>query len=419
MSKKVFAIIALVIVMAAKSASAQPSVTFHQVGVEAGAYMGDFGKSDCCLVVHAKFTIKNKKDVPCRGVAYFYLDNGERLKDCNGTYDAEDGQVCVGTDLRPTYESSIWHDLKLRIPISELHLSEGVTYNLKVKMSIWDKGGAKSVKLGQSDFVSFSIRTWKGSGKVYGEIQDCSSFAFGRREGKCYFEDKQGVDTWGYVNLDFGDENGTYRVRTFNGRRLKDVYYVYVNDTDDDYVFQMAERRVETKSTPRTATVPNYFGGTYTINVGYDIETKIYFDKLPNAPKMYVAKNGSKVLIERALPNGGNALLTREISRNEVLAIDRRKGSSSSGTSYIPASTNSSTGSSTVNYNSSTSQSKTKVPCPACGGKGEGADLIHYRHSYTGESPKEYCSKCGTTGNAHWHQSVRCGKCNGSKYVYQ
>lgn len=402
----------LVIAMAALKVSAQPAVTFHQVGVEAGAYMGDFAKSDPCLVVHAKFTIKNKKDVPIEASAYFYLDNGEKLKDYNGSYKSGDGQVSVGwKDIKPSWESTIWHDLRLRIPISELHLSEGVTYNLKVKLIIWDKGGAKSVELGQSDFVSFSIRTWKGSGKVYGEIQDCSSFAFGRREGKCYFEDKQGGDIWGYVDLDFGDENGTYRVKTFNGRRLRDVYYVYVNDTDDDYVFQMAERRVETIPT-RYTTI-----GWKEVPIAWD--TKITYNKLPNAPKMYVAKNGSKVLIERALPNGGNALLTREISRNEVLAIGRRKGSSSSGTSYIPASTNSSTGSSTVNYNSSTSQSKTKVPCPACGGTGEGANLIHYSHSYTAEPRQEYCSKCGTTGNAHWHQSVRCGKCNGSKYVYQ
>lgn len=415
MSKKVFAVMVLVIAMAALKVSAQPAVTFHKVGVEAGAFMGD----DPCLVVHAKFTVRNKKDVPIEASAYFYLDNGEKLKDYNGSYKTGDGQVSVGTNLKPTYESTIWHDLRLRIPISELHLSEEVTYNLKVKLIIWDKGGAKSVELGQSEFVIFSIRTWENmKGKLYGQIQDCSSFAFGRREGKCYFEDKQGMDIWGYVGLDFGDEIGMYRVSTSHSRGGY-AYYVYVDDTDDDYVFQKAERRVETIRTPRTMTMPDPYGGTYTINLGDHTELKTVFDKLPNAPKMYVAKNGSKVLIERALPNGGNALLTREISHNEVLAIDRRKGSSSSGISYIPASTNSSTGSSTVNYNSSTSQSKTKVPCLACGGKGEGADLIHYRHSYTGESPKEYCSKCGTTGNAHWHQSVRCGKCNGSKYVYQ
>lgn len=412
MCKKVFAVMVLVIAMAALKVSAQPAVTFHQVGVEAGAYMGDVGESDPCLVVHAKFTIKNKKDVPIEASAYFYLDNGEKLKDYNGSYKSGDGQVSVGRkDLKPSWESTIWHDLRLRIPISELHLSEGVTYNLKVKLIIWDKGGAKAVELGQSDFVSFSIRTWKGSGKVYGEIQDCSSFAFGRREGDCWFEDKQGVDTWGYVDLDFGDENGTYRVRTFDGRRLKDVYYVYVNDTDDDYVFQMAERRVEQ--------IPTRYMTIGFQQMPYEWERKVMYNKQPNAPKMYVAKNGSKVLIERALPNGGNALLTREISHNETLAIGRRKGSSSSGTSYIPACTNSSTGSSTVNYNSSTSQSKTKVPCPACGGTGEGANLIHFSHSYTAEPRQEYCSKCGTTGNAHWHQSVRCGKCNGSKYVYQ
>ncbi len=392
----------LVIAMAALKVSAQPAVTFHQVGVEAGAYMGDFVKSDQCLVVHAKFTINNKKDVPIEASAYFYLDNGEKLKDYNGSYKSGDGQVSVGRkDLKPSWESTIWHDLKLRIPISELHLSEGVTYNLKVKMSIWDKGGAKAVELGQSDFVSFSIRTWKGIGK----IQDCSSFAFGRREGECWFEDKQGVGRYGYITLMFGNDDGVYRV---SKSELKDCY-IYVDETDDDYVFQKAERRVETKSTPKTMTMPNYFGGTYTINVGYDIETKIYFDKLPNAPKMYVAKNGSKVLIERALPDGGNALLTREISHNETLEIDRRKGSSTSTPTYISPNGNNINSTTRIEYQNSTPK-RSETQCKGCNGTGNctacaGRGWRTINNWYSGNDEVVDCVVCRGSG--------RCGVCRG------
>jgi hypothetical protein len=90
--------------------------------------------------IHAKFTVDNYKDIKCRMTAYFYFANGDKLKDYNGAYKTDDGQVSVGKDFNPTYVNAIYNDYTVFLPYDELHLGTG-KFSLKYQVKLYRQGG--------------------------------------------------------------------------------------------------------------------------------------------------------------------------------------------------------------------------------------------------------------------------------------
>ncbi|TAE57006.1 MAG: hypothetical protein EAZ87_17160 [Nostocales cyanobacterium] len=92
------------------------------------------------MMIHAKFSAKNLKDVPCRMAVYFYFDSGEKLKDFNNSYRAKDGQVSSGANFKPGYDNSTYHDLELFMPYDELHMVSG-KHSLKFQLGLYVENG--------------------------------------------------------------------------------------------------------------------------------------------------------------------------------------------------------------------------------------------------------------------------------------
>ena len=75
------------------------------------------------MVIHVHFAISDalNQDVECS--AYFYNSKRERLLDYNGLYNSADGQVSVGTHVKPRFQCCEYSDLQISIPYSEFHLA--------------------------------------------------------------------------------------------------------------------------------------------------------------------------------------------------------------------------------------------------------------------------------------------------------
>lgn len=70
-----------------------------------------------------------------------------------------------------------------------------------------------------------------------------------------------------------------------------------------------------------------------------------------------------------------------------------------------------------TNYNNSTKTQKQSRQCPGCNGSGVAYDKITYQTSYTGNYIREYCQKCSSWGNKHYHQNITCRVCMGKRYI--
>jgi hypothetical protein len=90
--------------------------------------------------IHTKFSVDNLKGIHCCAAAYFYFSSGEKLEDFNNLYSSTDGQVSVGSDFTPGYNSSTFNDFKLFMPYSELHMADG-KHDLKFYVKLYVKGG--------------------------------------------------------------------------------------------------------------------------------------------------------------------------------------------------------------------------------------------------------------------------------------
>ncbi len=103
--------------------------------------------------IHVKFENENLKGVACRAVAYFSRANGKRLEDENDKFCTLNGQVCASTSFTPGYENSVYKDLSIFMPISELHLAKG-EHDCKFDVQLYVKN--TSVTFAYSDDDSFT-----------------------------------------------------------------------------------------------------------------------------------------------------------------------------------------------------------------------------------------------------------------------
>ena len=77
------------------------------------------------MIIHSSFTIEKQKKARCRLVAYFEFEDGTKLKDFNNLYVTVYGEVSVGQDFEPQFDSSIYKDFVVFMPYDELHLRSG------------------------------------------------------------------------------------------------------------------------------------------------------------------------------------------------------------------------------------------------------------------------------------------------------
>ena len=101
-----------------------------------------------CLVIHVNFVVHHLLNEKVTCIAYFYFENGEKLKDFNGQYRTTDGQVSTGDITTSHYEDSRWDD-------SELHVIPNM-YNPSSLKCCVEVFGPDGECLAQSNYVSFT-----------------------------------------------------------------------------------------------------------------------------------------------------------------------------------------------------------------------------------------------------------------------
>ena len=104
--------------------------------------------------IHVKFNVHNFKDDKGRVVAYFYKENGDALKDTNGSYKTTSGTVSASGNFQPRHLRSIYNDYTLFMPYKELHLPRG-KHNLKFFIKIFNSDTWDALS-DASDWVHFT-----------------------------------------------------------------------------------------------------------------------------------------------------------------------------------------------------------------------------------------------------------------------
>lgn len=87
--------------------------------------------------IHVKFEVSNMKDVDSYLIINFQKDDGTKLRSSGGEFSNDEGYVAVKKALKPGYDVTIYKDLEVFMPYSELNLSSG-KYNLKMDVDLAD-----------------------------------------------------------------------------------------------------------------------------------------------------------------------------------------------------------------------------------------------------------------------------------------
>lgn len=90
---------------------------------------------------------------PLQASAFFYFENGQPLRDYNRNYvTVSTGNVSVNINLTPAYASTVYTNVRMFIPYTELHLGSG-KHNLKTNLAVFDL--ITGQKLAESGYVYF------------------------------------------------------------------------------------------------------------------------------------------------------------------------------------------------------------------------------------------------------------------------
>ncbi|MFI5188565.1 MAG: hypothetical protein ACHQF0_17665 [Chitinophagales bacterium] len=104
--------------------------------------------------IHAKFSLKNMKDVDCFLVVNFSTKSGRKLTTTNADYSSKDGlgQVAVYKSLSPGYNDAAYNDAQLFMPYSQFNLGTG-SYNLTMDLDLIYPNGEVIKHLQYYDFL--------------------------------------------------------------------------------------------------------------------------------------------------------------------------------------------------------------------------------------------------------------------------
>ena len=98
--------------------------------------------------IHVDFDVENMKGKTIRVCAFFYDEDGDKMRASNNDYRSSDGQVTVQDKATPRYESSNYSDFTMEIPYSAITKGEN-----KFVIQIQDNNGEY---LGESDYEYFT-----------------------------------------------------------------------------------------------------------------------------------------------------------------------------------------------------------------------------------------------------------------------
>lgn len=96
-----------------------------------------FQSNQAGLQIRLNFSIKNRKGIQCRAVAYFFDEAHKPLQDVNQHFQTADGKVCVGSTFQPGFEETFYNNYILFLPYSELDQKDG-EYRLGLNTMIYD-----------------------------------------------------------------------------------------------------------------------------------------------------------------------------------------------------------------------------------------------------------------------------------------
>ena len=98
--------------------------------------------------IHVDFDVKNMKGKTIYVCAFFYDEDGDKMRSSNNNYRTSDGQVTVQDKATPRYESSNYSDFTMEIPYSAITKGKN-----KFVIQIQDNNGEY---LGESDYEYFT-----------------------------------------------------------------------------------------------------------------------------------------------------------------------------------------------------------------------------------------------------------------------
>lgn len=102
------------------------------------------------------FSVQNMKGIDGACSVYFYYENGNRVKDNNGSYATSDNQAATGKTIKPDNDNSSYTDVELFMPYNELEVGTG-KHSLKFYCKIWEYSTSSAVCVTQSQYYSFTL----------------------------------------------------------------------------------------------------------------------------------------------------------------------------------------------------------------------------------------------------------------------
>ncbi len=122
-------------------------VTFKKVWVDYNkTEAGELG-----MWIHLKFEVTKMKDVDSYAIVYFQKSDGTALSNGTGEYQSKDGDVAVKKALKPGFDPTVYEDLQLFMPYSQLNLTTG-KYNLKMDIDLVDEDEGMIKHMGYNEF---------------------------------------------------------------------------------------------------------------------------------------------------------------------------------------------------------------------------------------------------------------------------
>jgi len=142
---------------ASKSPTPKPSVTpksnpnvktkFEKVWVDYNVTEGD----ERGMRIHVNFEVTGMEGVDSYLMIYFQKEDGTSLTTGSSVYGSVDGKVVAKQKLKPGYNVTVYKDLQVFMPYSELNLTKG-KYNLKMDVDLADDDENLIEHLGYHEF---------------------------------------------------------------------------------------------------------------------------------------------------------------------------------------------------------------------------------------------------------------------------